>query len=246
MKSIDEGKYADVNINVEVTKDGEEKSSAEEIEVTVDGDDIIIMEGGKKTVVKMDKEGTREEIETEDGKHIKIIKKRGDANAQEMDVEVTHTEGGKKEIRIMKTSQPKGAFFGVMIDPSAGGVTLLDVVKGSPAEKAGLKKGDVLQSINEHNVSGYEELTEALSKYKVGDTIVAVYKRDGQVNKVRAKLGDAKDMDLNIEEKMIWKTDDGEVIEMKEGQEYMFEGKSEDGKKIKKRIIIKEGNNGNQ
>ncbi len=241
MKSIDESKYSDVNINVEVTKDGEGKSSGDkkEIKVTVEGDDIIIMEDGEKTVVKIDQDGdgVKEEITTEDGKRIKIIRKSGSANTHDMDVEVTHTEDGKKEIRIMKTSQPKGAFFGVMMDPSAGGVTLLDVVKGSPAEEAGLKKGDVLLSINEHNISNYDELTKALSNYKVGDTIVAAYTRDGQANKVRAKLGDAKNHPM--QEEMIWKTDDGEVIEIKEGQEFHFEEKSEDGKKkIKKKIII--------
>ena len=243
----DEHGANNVNVEVRVIKGDDEKSQDDEreIDVTVTGDDVVIMEGDEKTIIKMDGDAEKKEITTEDGKHIIIMKSEGgESDAFEIlenfDVEM---DGDKKtEIRIMKTRKGNGAFFGVMIDPSAEGMELLDVVKDSPAEKAGLKKGDILQSVNEHQVSTYEELIKTLSNYKPGDSIVVMYRRDGQVNKVQANLADSKD--LPMQEKMIWKTDDGKVIEIKEGHEMHFEEEGTDGvKKIKKKIIIKKEKN---
>ncbi len=249
-EDFDVAKYLDengqdvknVNVEVRVTKEGEEKKEGEEreIEVTVNGDDVVIMEGDEKTIIKIDGDAEKKEITTEDGKHIIIMRSEGDGeNTFEFeDIDMKMDGEGHKEIRIMKTRKGNGAFFGVMIDPSAEGMELLDVVKDSPAEKAGLKKGDILQSVNEHQISTYEELTKALSNYKPGDSIVVMYKRDGQVNKVQANLADSKNIESN--NKMIWKTDDGEIIEIKEGQEMHFEEEGTDGaKKIKKKVIIK-------
>lgn len=238
----DENSGANVNIDIRVTKEGKEKPASEEreIEVTVDGDNVFIMEGDEKTIIKIDGDAEKKEITTEDGKHIIIIKSEADGeNTFEFeDIDMKMDGEGHKEIRIMKNRKGNGAFFGVMIDPSAEGMELLDVVKDSPAEKAGLKKGDILQSVNEHQVSTYDELTKTLSNYKPGDSIVVMYKRDGQVNKVQANLADSKDIPSS--NKMIWKTDDGEIIEIKEGQEMHFEEEGTDGaKKIKKKVIIK-------
>lgn len=248
-KYLKEGEHEATNVNVEirVTKEGDEKPADEEreIEVTVDGDNVFIMEGDEKTIIKIEGDTEKKEITTEDGKHIIIMKSEGgDENTFEflenIDVEM---DGDKKtEIRIMKTQKSNGAFFGVMIDPTSEGMELLDVVKDSPAEKAGLRKGDILQSVNEHQVSTYEELTKVLSSYKPGDSIVVMYKRDGQVNKVQANLADSKDIPSS--NKMIWKTDDGEIIEIKEGQEMHFHEEGTEGaKKIKKKIIIKKEKN---
>lgn len=248
-KYLKEGEHGATNVNVEVRviKEGEEKSTDEEreVEVTVTGDNVIIMEGGEKTIIKIDGDEVKKEITTEDGKHVIIMKSEGgDENTFEFleDIDVEMDGDKKTEIRIMKTRKSNGAFFGVMLDPTAEGMELLDVVKDSPAEKSGLKKGDILRSINEHQVSTYEELTKALSNYKAGDSIVVMYKRDGQINKVQANLADAKDVPMA--EKTIWKTDDGKIIQIKEGQEMHIEEEEMDGaKKIKKKIIIKKENN---
>ncbi len=243
----DEHGATNVNVEVRVAKKGEEKTSGEEreIEVIVTGDDVVIMEGDEKTIIKIDGDAEKKEITTEDGKHIIIMKSEGgEKDAFEIleDIDVEMDGDKRTEIRIIKTRKGNGAFFGVMLDPTAEGMELLDVTKDSPAEKAGLKKGDILRSINEHQVSTYEELTQALSNYKAGDSIVVMYKRDGQINKVQAKLADAKDAPMA--EKTIWKTNDGKIIQIKEGQEMHIEEERTDGtKKIKKKIIIKKENN---
>jgi membrane-associated protease RseP (regulator of RpoE activity) len=189
----DELGATNVNVEVRVIKEGEEKSTGEEreIEVTVTGDNVVIMEGGEKTVIKIDGDEAKKEITTDDGKQIIIVKSAGgEKEAFEIleDIKVELDGDKKTEIRIIKTRKGHDAFFGVLLDPAAEGMELLDVVKDSPAAKAGLKKGDILRSINEHQVSTYDELTQALSNYKAGDSIVVVYKRDGQFKKVQANL----------------------------------------------------------
>jgi len=200
-KYIKEEEHGATNVNVEVRviKEGEEKNQDEEreIEVTVEGDNVFIMEGDEKTIIKIDGDAERKEITTEDGKHIIIMKSEsGDQNTFNLieDIDMEMIGDKKTEIRIMKIQKNHDAFFGVVLDPTAEGMELLDVVKDSPAEKAGLKRGDILRSINEHQVSTYDELTKVLSNYKIGDSIVVMYKRDGHIKKIQAFLVDSKDV----------------------------------------------------
>ena len=61
------------------------------------------------------------------------------------------------------------------------------VEKGSPADKAGLKKDDTLVSIDNQKLSAADELMGATKKHK-GKTVSLVYKRQGEVIKTNAVL----------------------------------------------------------
>jgi len=67
--------------------------------------------------------------------------------------------------------------------PSFGGgsdgVLFDGVSKGSPAEKAGLQKGDVLVEWNGSSVKTLEDFTAYLGAAKVGDTVKVVVLREG-------------------------------------------------------------------
>jgi S1-C subfamily serine protease len=60
------------------------------------------------------------------------------------------------------------------------GVRFSGVSAGSPAEKAGLKGGDVLVRLAGREVRGIEDLMDVLSSHASGDTITAVVRRDGR------------------------------------------------------------------
>ncbi|MCM1258635.1 MAG: trypsin-like peptidase domain-containing protein [Roseburia sp.] len=51
------------------------------------------------------------------------------------------------------------------------GVSVAQVVKGSGAEQAGIKAGNIITAINGEEVSSMEELKSKISGYKVGDTV---------------------------------------------------------------------------
>lgn len=60
------------------------------------------------------------------------------------------------------------------------GLVITDIVKASAATEAGLKRGDIIKSVNGVEVTSGSELQEAVSKYKPGDKITIVYSRGGK------------------------------------------------------------------
>ncbi len=53
--------------------------------------------------------------------------------------------------------------------PAASGALVADVTKGGPAEKAGFKQGDVIQSYNGHAIAKVRDLPIAVAQTPVGD-----------------------------------------------------------------------------
>jgi aminopeptidase YwaD len=88
-----------------------------------------------------------------------------------------------------------GAYFGVVPDfgGSSGdgapaGVRISGVRPGSPAEKAGLKGGDVIVRFAGVNVRTLEDLTFALRGRRAGDQVQVVVRRDGNEQPLQAVL----------------------------------------------------------
>lgn len=59
------------------------------------------------------------------------------------------------------------------------GVVVMGVYEGSAAERAGLKRGDVIISINDVHINTIKQLSEYLSNFEVGDTVRIKAVRDG-------------------------------------------------------------------
>ena len=68
------------------------------------------------------------------------------------------------------------------------GAYLVEVVVGSPAEKAGLLENDIVTEINGTKLSAKEGLAELISKSKVGDEISLAVFRDGETIELKVKL----------------------------------------------------------
>ena len=69
-----------------------------------------------------------------------------------------------------------GAYLGTVPDmtDSPGGVRLLGVRAGSPAEKAGLRGDDIITRIGDMNVPDLQAMTDALRSHQPGDTVEIV------------------------------------------------------------------------
>jgi membrane-associated protease RseP (regulator of RpoE activity) len=65
------------------------------------------------------------------------------------------------------------------------------VIKGSSAEKAGLKTGDVITNVNGKSVKDREDLVNIIDDMKPGDETDVVYLREGKEKKIKAKLGES-------------------------------------------------------
>ncbi len=90
----------------------------------------------------------------------------------------------------MAGSAGSGAWFGSVPDmgESKDGFRISDVMKGSPAEEAGLKGGDVIVEFDGKPIANLYDFTYALRTKKPGDSVVVKYRRDGQVQATRATL----------------------------------------------------------
>jgi len=70
-------------------------------------------------------------------------------------------------------------FLGVSLKDGDGPATITELSKAAPAEKAGLKKGDVILSISGRRVADAQALIETVQKYKAGETVTLKVKRSG-------------------------------------------------------------------
>lgn len=94
-----------------------------------------------------------------------------------------------------------GGTLGVQIAPAekAEGAMVVDVVPGSAAEKAGLKKGDVITAVDDKKIAGPNELSQIIRVHKPNEEVSIAYQRDGKSGSVKAKL-DAPKRQMNIEQ----------------------------------------------
>ncbi|MBP9813532.1 trypsin-like peptidase domain-containing protein [Candidatus Saccharibacteria bacterium] len=74
-----------------------------------------------------------------------------------------------------------------------GNESSLAVVNGSPADKAGLKEGDIIIQVNGQKVDNKTPLASQLGKFKVGDEVELKIVRDGKEQTVKVKLESAPD-----------------------------------------------------
>ena len=74
------------------------------------------------------------------------------------------------------------------------GVTISNVLPGMPAEKAGLKTGDTITSVNGKPVKSGDELVSYISAVKPGNKIDLAYVRDGQQKQASVMVGDRAKM----------------------------------------------------
>ena len=84
-----------------------------------------------------------------------------------------------------------GAYLGTVPDMTGtpGGVRLVGVRAGSPAEKAGLRGDDIITRIGSTETPDLQAMTDALRSHRPGDTVDIVVRRGTGVTTLRATLG---------------------------------------------------------
>lgn len=82
------------------------------------------------------------------------------------------------------------------------GVFVVDVTDNGAAREAGIKKGDVIISVEDERVNSAAELQEKISQYRPGDDVKIVVKRDGNRKQfsvtLRNKHGDTQIVRDNV------------------------------------------------
>ena len=112
-----------------------------------------------------------------------------------------------QETRYKVEDEDKAAYIGITCENVTSdvnqmygipqGVYVDTVVEGGPAEKAGIKKGDVITKIDGTAIDAYKDLVDRLEYYEAGETVeLEVYRaQDGEYNaqKISVTLGSKKD-----------------------------------------------------
>ena len=73
---------------------------------------------------------------------------------------------------------------------NAYGVYVVEVVKGGPAERAGLQSGDRIVSIDGTEIASKDDLGTLMQKHVAGDTLNITIARNGQMQTVSVTLGE--------------------------------------------------------
>ena len=70
------------------------------------------------------------------------------------------------------------------------GVKISSVIEGSPGEKAGLRKDDIITVFGDEKIGDLMEYSNALKKYQPGDVVEMIILRDGQEKVISIALGE--------------------------------------------------------
>ena len=71
-----------------------------------------------------------------------------------------------------------------------GGALVQSVEEGTPASKAGLKKGDIILKVENQDIEDYRQLTHKIAAYPPGKTVSLQVLRDGVKKELKVTLGD--------------------------------------------------------
>jgi serine protease Do len=91
---------------------------------------------------------------------------------------------------LYKNENSHKPFLGVTTEKTTDGTKIVGVAKGSAAEKAGLKKDDIITKIDEDQVTDAEGLASIIAGKKPKEEIKILYKREGKKKEVKAVLGE--------------------------------------------------------
>ena len=100
-------------------------------------------------------------------------------------------ERGQLGVVIQEVSYDLAKTFGL---DKATGALVAKVLAGSPAERGGLKVGDIIRSVNGNEVRSSSDLPMTISSLKPNQTVKLGVWRKGQMHEVEIKLGTQSDI----------------------------------------------------
>jgi serine protease Do len=94
--------------------------------------------------------------------------------------------------------QSNAAFLGVLSEDNELGAKINEVSEGSPAEKAGLKKDDIITNVNDEKITGPKDLYDAIGKFKPADKIQISILKNGAKTKLTVELAKNKPQEFSF------------------------------------------------
>ena len=166
---------------------------------------IVITRTGElneKTVIEID--GDKIKVNGKDAKDNKDVNVNVNVN----------TTSGNGRYHVYTPSQGRGftfdsenmslydvddnrAMLGVTTEADEKGAEIKTITTASSADKAGLKKGDIITKIGDKKIENGDGVTKAVRSHKPGDKVSITFLRDGKEQKATAELGKWKGVRMN-------------------------------------------------
>ena len=173
-------------------KDAKEKKEMQQIIITrsatAEGKTVIEIDGDKVKINGKD-------IKDEKDVSVHVNKFKG-ANVFRWNEGQNSWNFGNDHLSLF-TEDENRAMLGVVTEGHDKGAEIKSITKDSGAEKAGLKKGDVITKIGEKQIEDTDDVTKAIRAQKPGEKIAITYLRDGKEQKVTAELGKWKGLNIH-------------------------------------------------
>jgi putative serine protease PepD len=90
--------------------------------------------------------------------------------------------------QLISSGKAEHAYLGVSLSSSASNALVAEVRSGTPAERAGLKAGDVVTALDGKSIASTGELESAIGAHEPGDSVSLTYTRNGKSHTVQLKL----------------------------------------------------------
>ncbi|MCX6722543.1 MAG: PDZ domain-containing protein, partial [Candidatus Staskawiczbacteria bacterium] len=97
--------------------------------------------------------------------------------------------------QIVKYGKAKTPFMGIEMgqnDSNIKGVYVKSVTAGKPAEKAGIKSGDIITEFNKEKIETPYQILAQIVRHNVGDNITLKISRDGKIIDINLTLGESQ------------------------------------------------------
>lgn len=167
----------------EKDKEVKEKKDVETIIITrknADNDKVVVELNGDKVIVN------GKEVKDGEGGDVSVHRSKiKDVWAYSNGAGQSFNWNGNGNLFSMDENR---AMLGVTTDKTEGGAIVEEVTKESAAEKAGLKKGDVITRIDDMKITSPDDLSAAVKKHKPGDKVTVTYLRDKKEQKLTTEL----------------------------------------------------------
>ncbi len=155
----------------------------------------------KMTVVVDGKNITVNGKPLEDLKDLDIEINRNSGNDVRISPKINGRIAPRGSIRMYRddaTSESNRAFLGVVTEKNEKGAKITSVEKETAAEKAGLKKEDIITKVGDTKINTSEDLYAAIGKYKPEEKVSITYLRDGKETMATAVLGKNKVLEEGV------------------------------------------------
>ncbi len=87
-----------------------------------------------------------------------------------------------------QSTTPRPAWLGVAFVPAVGGVRVDEVIRDSPADVSGIRRGDIVLAVGGKATPTPQRLTAAVLEHAVGEEVSVRVRRAGRVMQLKAHL----------------------------------------------------------